>query len=66
MGIYVSLLEYENMEGLLLLSEISRRRIRSLTKLIKIGRKEIVSVIRVDDKKSYVDVSKRQISEIEI
>lgn len=66
MGIYVSLLEYENIEGLLLLSEISRRRIRSLTKLIKIGRKEIVSIIRVDDKKSYVDVSKRQITEIEI
>ena len=66
MGIYVSLLEYDNIEGLLLLSEISRRRIRSLTKLIKIGRKEIVSVIRVDDKKSYIDVSKRQMTEIEI
>lgn len=66
MGIYVSLLEFDNIEGLLLFSEISRRRIRSIAKLIKVGRKEIVSIIRVDNDKSYIDVSKRQITEIEI
>lgn len=66
MGIYVSLLEFDNIEGLLLFSEVSRRRIRSMNKIIKTGKKEIVSVIRVDNDKSYIDVSKRQISEIEI
>lgn len=66
MGIYVSLLEFDNIEGLLLFSEISRRRVRSIAKLIKVGRKEIVSIIRVDNDKSYIDVSKRQITEIEI
>jgi len=66
MGIYVSLLEFDNIEGLLLFSEVSRRKIRSITKLIKIGKKEIVSIIRVDNDKSYIDVSKRQITEIEI
>ena len=35
MGIYVSLLEFDNIEGLLLFSEVSRRRIRSMAKLIK-------------------------------
>ena len=35
MGAYVSLLEYNNIEGMILLSELSRRRIRSITKLIK-------------------------------
>jgi len=35
MGAYVSLLEYNNIEGMILLSELSRRRIRSVTKLIK-------------------------------
>jgi translation initiation factor 2 subunit 1 len=36
MGAYVHLLEYENIEGMILLSELSRRRIRSITKLIKV------------------------------
>ncbi len=36
MGAYVSLLEYNNIEGMILLSELSRRRIRSITKLIKV------------------------------
>ena len=35
MGAYVSLQEYNNIEGMILLSELSRRRIRSITKLIK-------------------------------
>lgn len=38
MGAYVSLLEYNNIEGMILLSELSRRRIRSVTKLIKVRR----------------------------
>jgi translation initiation factor 2 subunit 1 len=37
MGAYVSLLEYNNIEGMILLSELSRRRIRSVNKLIKVG-----------------------------
>lgn len=36
MGAYVSLLEYGNIEGMILLSELSRRRIRSVQKLIKV------------------------------
>lgn len=35
-GAYVSLLEYNGIEGMILLSELSRRRIRSITKLIKV------------------------------
>ena len=37
MGAYVSLLEYNGIEGMILLSELSRRRIRSITKLIKVS-----------------------------
>lgn len=37
MGAYVSLLEYHGIEGMILLSELSRRRIRSITKLIKVA-----------------------------
>ena len=51
MGAYVHLLEYNNIEGMILLSELSRRRIRSINKLIRVGRNECVVVIRVDKDK---------------
>lgn len=44
-------LEYENVEGMILLSELSRRRIRSIQKLIRVGRNEVVVVLRVDKEK---------------
>lgn len=39
------------MEGMILLSELSRRRIRSIQKLIRVGRNEVVVVLRVDKEK---------------
>lgn len=62
MGAYVHLLEYNNIEGMILLSELSRRRIRSINKLIRVGRSECVVVIRVDKDKGYIDLSKRRVS----
>lgn len=61
MGAYVSLLEYDNQEGMLLLSELSKRRIRSVAKLLRVGRTEICMVLRVDREKGYVDLSKRRV-----
>jgi translation initiation factor 2 alpha subunit (eIF-2alpha) len=51
MGAYVGLLEYDDIEGMILLSELSRRRIRSVNKLIRIDKTEPVIVIRVDKEK---------------
>jgi translation initiation factor 2 subunit 1 len=62
MGAYVKLLEYDNTEGMILLSELSRRRIRSVQKLIRVGRNEVVVVLRVDKEKGYIDLSKRRVS----
>jgi len=66
MGAYVHLLEYNNIEGMILLSELSRRRIRSINKLIRVGRTEPVVVIRVDKDKGYIDLSKRRVSKEDI
>ncbi|PSR85110.1 Eukaryotic translation initiation factor 2 subunit alpha like [Actinidia chinensis var. chinensis] len=60
---YVSLLEYNNAEGMILLSELSRRRIRSINSLIKVGRTEPVMVLSVDPDKDYVNLSKRRVAE---
>lgn len=51
---------------MILLSELSRRRIRSINKLIRVGRNEVVVVIRVDKEKGYIDLSKRRVSTEEI
>ncbi|SCU82560.1 LAME_0C01772g1_1 [Lachancea meyersii CBS 8951] len=66
MGAYVKLLEYDNIEGMVLLSELSRRRIRSIQKLIRVGRNEVVVVLRVDKEKGYIDLSKRRVSSEDI
>lgn len=66
MGAYGNLLEYCDIEGMILLSELSRRRIRSINKLIRVGRQECVVVIRVDKDKGYIDLSKRRVSPEEI
>jgi len=62
MGAYVQLLEYNHIEGMILLSELSRRRIRSINRLLRVGRNEVVMVIRVDRDKGYIDLSKRRAS----
>lgn len=51
----ISQLEYDNIEGMILLSELSRRRIRSIQKLIRVGRNEVVVVLRVDKEKGALD-----------
>eukprot|EP01136_Pigoraptor_vietnamica_P002164 Opistho-1_new@29740 len=66
MGAYVKLLEYNNIDGMILLSELSRRRIRSINKLIRVGRDECVVVLRVDKEKGYIDLSKRRVSTEEV
>lgn len=54
MGAYVKLLEYDDIDGMILLSELSRRRIRSIQKLIRVGRNEVVVVLRVDKEKGML------------
>jgi len=60
-GAYVTLLEYDDVEGLILLTELSRRRIRSINKLIRINTNEVAMVLRVDQDKGFIDLSKRRV-----
>ena len=46
--------------------QLSRRRIRSIQKLLRVGRSECVVVLRVDKEKGYIDLSKRRVSSEEI
>lgn len=51
MGAYAKLLEYNDMEGIILLPEMGRRRVRSKATRLKVNRFEVVRVIRVDIEK---------------
>merc|ERR1719210_611774 len=61
MGAYVTLLEYGNKEGMINLSEISKRRIRSMTKLLRVGSQEVCMVVSVDEEKGYINLSKKRV-----
>ena len=60
-GAYVSLLEYGNIEGMIALSELSKRKIRSLNKVLQVGNIEAVAVLHVDEEKGYIDLSKEKL-----
>ncbi|KAK9920794.1 hypothetical protein M0R45_029340 [Rubus argutus] len=46
--------------------QLSRRRIRSINSLIKVGRIDPVIVFRVEEDKGYIDLSKRTLSKEDI
>jgi translation initiation factor 2 subunit 1 len=51
LGVYVTLDEYDHMEGMINRTELSRRRIRSINKLVRVGRQEWAVVTRIDKEK---------------
>lgn len=62
MGVYVDLREYNDIEGLIPLSEMARKRIKTLTQLTSVGKQEIACVTDVNKEKGYVELSKRSVT----
>jgi len=65
-GAFVSLLEYNNKEGMILSSEVSRKRIRSIHKHLRIAKQDVMQVLRVDKEKGYIDLSKKYVTEEDV
>lgn len=61
-GAYVSLLEYGEIKGMIPINEMTNRRFRSINKLAKVGRTEVVLVLKVDEEKGYIDLSKSRVT----
>lgn len=66
LGANVTLLEYGNIEGFIQMSHMTNKRIRSVHKHLKIGRREFMEVLRVDEEKHYVDLGKKSLKPDEV
>lgn len=59
----VHLLEYNHMPASLPFSELSARRLRETPqKILRLGRLEVLQVLRVDTTKGYIDMTRKNIS----
>jgi len=59
---YVQLLEYNNLEGIIQFSELSKTRLKSPLKFLKIGKQDEMQVLRVDEEKGYVDLTMKHLN----
>ena len=55
------MLEYDDLYGMILPTEVSSKRIKSINKYLKLGKQEIMMVIRTDKEKGYIDLSKKTV-----
>lgn len=62
----VILLEYGDIEGIILHSELSRKKFRSINNVIRVGTKEIMQVTMIDPHKNYINLSKKNLSQDDI
>jgi translation initiation factor 2 subunit 1 len=63
LGVYVSLPEYDGIEGLIILSEISKRRYRSINQEVKLGKSFPACVMSVDTSSDNITLSKKVVSD---
>jgi len=64
---YVKLLEYGEIQGMMQFTEVTRSsRIRSINKLVRVGKEEVCVVLRVDEEKGNIDISKKKATQEDI
>lgn len=61
-SVFVTLDEYERLEGMIHISEVSPGRIRNIRDFVKEGKKIICKVLRVNKEKKHIDLSLRRVS----
>ena len=60
------LLAYGGFRGMATLNELSRRRIRSISKLLRVGKRESLRVIRVDSENGFCDLGKKTVFDLDL
>lgn len=64
-GALVELLEYSKKEAWIQSTIMSRKKVYKVTKALKEGKNEVFQVIRCDRKKGFIDLSKKQVTDVE-
>lgn len=59
------LLEYGNIEGLIMSGELSKKKYRSIHQVAKIGNAELCQVLKVDKLRGHIDLSLKRVGEKE-
>ena len=59
---YDSLYEYDNIRGMIYSNEVSVKKCKNIKQFISIGKDEVLSVLKVDTKKGFIDLSKKRVS----
>jgi len=61
-SVFAELLEYENKEGMIHISEISSRWTKNINEVVNIGKIIVCRVEKVDEQKGFIDLSKKRVT----
>lgn len=61
----VKLLEYGEIEGLIMGGELSKKKYRSIYQVVKVGNAELCQVLKVDKTKGHIDLSLKRVGDRE-
>lgn len=62
-GVFVSLDEYKDKEGLIHISEISPGRVRNIRDFVKEGKKIVCKILKVSTERNHIDLSLRRVTQ---
>jgi len=63
---YVKLLEYKNKEAMILASQATKKRVKNVKKLLKVGKQDFMLVINTDPEQGFIDLSKKQVKVLDV
>lgn len=64
-SVFAILDEYQNLRGMIHISEVSPGRIRNIRDFVKEGKKVVCKILRVDRNKGHIDLSLRRVTEMQ-
>jgi translation initiation factor 2 subunit 1 len=62
-SVFASLDDYEDKQGMIHISEIAPGRIRNINDYVRIGKKIVCKVLKIDHERGHIDLSLRRVSE---
>jgi len=62
-GVFVSLDEYKDKEGLIHISEISPGRVRNIRDFVEEGKKIVCKILKIDRERNHLDLSLRRVTQ---